>query len=266
MCRECFRMTTTDCVVYEFPCNEKVRTCMRLEKSLQRMHYFIEQDNETAHMSAFGILFELIELTARPDLRKDLIQELQRNRSILNGPHPPAHLDAEQLSDYLARIDKAVHDLTTPNPAVRSPQSLRDNDWLSTVRARSKIPGGNCCFDLPSLHYWLGKPFEERYAHFTRLLSSMGPIEQAVDVILDLLRGTISRRSCTAQAGNVNLSIPSGVTWSLIRITLPTSSIHIPEVSVNKFMLWIHFLDAADSMKTPPSRATIDFDLGLCGL
>ena len=259
-------MSFSDCVVYEFPCNEKIRTCMRLEKSLQRMHYFIEQDNETAHMSAFGILFELIELTARPDLRKDLIQELQRNRSILLGPNPPAHLDAEQRQAYVTRLDTAIHDLTTPNASIKSPQSLRDNDWLSTVRARSKIPGGNCCFDLPSLHYWLGKPFAERHAHFTRLLSSMGPIEKAVDVILDLLRGTMSSRSCTAQSGNVNLSVPPGVTLSLIRITLPTSSIHIPEVSVNKFMLWIHFLDATASMKTPPSRSTVHFDLGLCGL
>lgn len=259
-------MLTSDGVVYEFPCNEKIRTCLRLEKSLQRMNYFIEQDNETAHMSAFGILFELIELTARPDLRKDLIQELQRNRAILTGPTPPAHLNADALAEYTARLEHAVHRLAAPNPAIKSPQSLRDNDWLSTVRARSKVPGGNCCFDLPSLHYWLGKPFAERHAQFTDWLSSMGPIEEAVNVILALLRSSIRHQACTAQLGSINLPIPHGTACSLVRIALPADSIHIPEVSVNKFMLWIHFLDASERMKTPPSRATVEFDLGVCGI
>lgn len=259
-------MSESRTVIYEFPCNEKIRTCLRLEKTMQRMHEFITQDSETAALSAFVTLFELIDLTTRPDLRKDLIQELQRNRATLAATTPPECFTPDMISDYLTRIDTALKALITPNPAIKSPQSLRDNDWLSTIRTRSKMPGGCCCFDLPSLHFWFGKPFEERHAQFVHWLAGTEAIKNAVDLILDILRSTISHRACSAKEGSVNLPVPTPLGWSLIQIGMPANSIHIPEVSVNKFMLWIHFLDASAQMRTPPSRSDIDFDLGLCGI
>ena len=253
-------------VIYEYPCTEKIRVCLRLEESIRRMEYFIEQDNRTAHLSAFRILFDLIELTTRSDLRKDLIQELQRLRAALSSPARPIRIDDEAAAEYLPEIIRTVQGLATPAPASRSPQSLRDSDWLSLIRTRSGMPGGNCCFDLPSLHYWLGRPFEERRGQFLEWLASSHSIRDAVQLILGILRSTAVWRPCQAKAGSARLQVPANTNLGLVQVLMPAESIHIPEVSVNKFMLWIHFLDAAERMRTPPSRSDIEFDIGLCAI
>jgi cell division protein ZapD len=259
-------MTASQSIIYEFPCTEKIRMCMRLERTMSRMRYFMEQQDERAAMVAMAILFELIDLTTRPDLRKDLIQELQRMKQKLSGSDCPACFDAPQHELFLAQIDLALSALLDPDPTMRSPQSLRDNDWLSTVRTRSQIPGGCCGFDLPSLQFWLSRPFEVRHEQFRKWLRGMTPIKLAIDCILDVLRSSVAVQHCEAKAGNFNLPVPGAINWAIVQIALPPESTHIPEVSVNKFMLWIHFLDSSERMKTPPSRDDFEFDLGICGI
>lgn len=260
-------MTAPFSLIYEFPCTEKIRMCMRLERTMSRMRYFMEQNDERSTLVAFDILFELIDLTTRPDLRKDLIRELQRIKAKLtDAAIPPVNLDQAKCELFLMNIESALSTLLSPDPSIRSPQALRDNDWLSTIRTRSKLPGGLCSFDLPSLHYWLGRPFEERHDQFSRWLRGMAPIKIAVDCILEVMRSTVTVQHCEASAGNFKLPVPSPINWELIQIAMAPDAPHIPDVSVNKFLLWIHFLDAEAQMKTPPSRADFEFDLGICGI
>ncbi len=240
--------------------------CLRLERTLSRMRYFMEQRDERSAMACMDILFELIDLTTRPDLKKDLIQELQRIRQILSGANCPPAVSHAEACRFLEQIDACISTLLSPDPTLRGPQTLRDNDWLSTIRTRSKLPGGCCDFDLPSFHYWLGRPYEERKAQFEIWLRGMSPIEGAIECVLTILRSTVRIRHCQAKAGNFNLPAPNPINWALVQIAMSKDSPHIPEVNVNKFMLWIHFLDAQKQMKTPPSRDDFEFELGICGL
>jgi len=254
-------------LIYEFPCTEKIRMCMRLERTMSRMRYFMEQNDERSTLVAIDILFELIDLTTRPDLRKDLVQELQRiKQKLQDTEQPPVNIDPAKCALFIANIDAALSLLLVPNSAFRSPQSLRENDWLSTIRTRSKLPGGLCSFDLPSLHYWLGRPFEERHEQLTNWLRGMAPFMIAIECILEVMRSSVSVQRCRATAGNYKLPVPNQINWALVQIAMDPDMPHIPDISVNKFMLWIHFLDAEDQMRTPPSRADFDFDLGICGI
>ncbi len=251
-------------VTYEFPCNEKVRSFLRLEEGIRRTHYFIEQDDPTACLVAFSMLFELIELTGRPDLRKTLVQELQRNRMSIAAGDVPAALRGESVTDLLDELDRVIHSLVVPDPTIKTTQALRDNDWLNLIRARRQMPGGNCCFDLPSLHYWMAKPFEEKHRQFEQWLQGAVVFRDSVTLILKILRGTAESRTCQAVDGTFHLPVDSRNSWSLLQVTLPIESNHIPEISVNRFALWIHFLDASSQMKTTPSRSSFPFELRLC--
>ncbi|MCF0253053.1 MAG: cell division protein ZapD [Duodenibacillus sp.] len=252
----------TERITYEFPCTERVRACLRLEKTFSRMRYFVTQDNGFAFAQAFSVLFEIIELTSRQDLRKEIVQELQRCQvALLNRRTPAAPETAQAL---LAQIGRAVESLMAMQPRMTSPQSLRDNEWLSMVRARTRMPGGGCTFDLPSLHYWMGRPAEERYAQFASWLRSTQPIYEGVTVLLNVLRSSVVPQVCRAEAGSA--SFPPGPNLALVQIAMPVESRCIPEVSVNKFKVWVHFLEAGPEMKTPPSRASFDFELGLCAI
>ena len=119
---------------------------------------------------------------------------------------------------------------------------------------------------LKSLHYWLNKPFEERHAVMQSWLDRMTPTRNAVECILEIMRSTIDVRRCEARSGSCSLPAQGAQNWSIVQVAVPSDSRQIPEVSVNKFMLWIHFLEAGESMRTTPSRADFAFDLGVCGI
>lgn len=253
-------------VVYEFPGNEKTRACLRLEHCFAAMRYFLEKDSDATAAATFDTLFDLINLTMRPDLKKDLIQDLQRTRIILTSPTCPDTIPVEEREGFAEEIRQTVKSLVSPAPGTHTPQSLRENDWLGLVRTRSGVPGGCCSFDMPSLHYWLSRPFERRHSDMQRWVAGTRSIEDAVALYLRLLRRTEQISSCRAQKGLLSQSVSNGKCWSLIRIGLPADQAIIPDVNINKFILWIHFNDVTEGMRTPPSRANVEFTLGLCAI
>ena len=73
-------MSDSDVISYEFPCNEKIRTYLRLEALFHRFDWLAAQDSPVAHHCAIGALFDLTDATARSDLRNELVQGLERRR------------------------------------------------------------------------------------------------------------------------------------------------------------------------------------------
>lgn len=67
-------MSDSDVLSYEFPCNEKIRTYLRLEALFHRFDWLAAQDSPVAHHCAIGALFDLTDATARSDLRNELVQ------------------------------------------------------------------------------------------------------------------------------------------------------------------------------------------------
>jgi cell division protein ZapD len=63
--------------------------------------------------------------------------------------------------------------------------SIAQDDWLRPSTACCHT--GWCEFDLPSYHYWLHQPAEERMQHAT-LAGTLRPFWAAVDIVLGLLR------------------------------------------------------------------------------
>lgn len=255
-----------NCVIYEFPGNEKIRACLRLEHCFAAMHFFLQQDAVIASTASFDTLFDLINLTMRPDLKKDLIQDLQRVRIVLTSPSCPETIPMDERNFFAEEIRKTVKSLVSPSPGFHTPQSLRENDWLGLVRTRSAVPGGCCSFDMPSLHYWLSRPEEKRKADMQRWVAGTQSIEDAVTLYLRLLRRTEQISACRAQKGTLSRSVSGEKNWALLRIRLTPEQAVVPDVNINKFILWIHFNDITEGMRTPPSRANVEFTLGLCAL
>ena len=68
---------------YEFPLNERVRTMLRLEDLFSRLDQLIAGNEHCDHHEALGVLFEILEVTSRGELKSDLLQELERQKRIL---------------------------------------------------------------------------------------------------------------------------------------------------------------------------------------
>ena len=67
-------------ITYEFPYNEHIRTLLRLENLALRCLHFVNSDHSIDHQAALSLLFEITEVASRLDLKRDILQDLERVR------------------------------------------------------------------------------------------------------------------------------------------------------------------------------------------
>ena len=123
---------------YEFPLNERVRTLMRLEALCARMNYFVDRSNVADHQAALLTLFEILEVASRADLKPDLLQELERQKRVLNTLQDNPGISKSALTTLLDDMEKTSIRLLDMSGKVG--QHLRDNEWLMGIKQRAGIP------------------------------------------------------------------------------------------------------------------------------
>ena len=228
-------MSDSDVISYEFPCNEKIRTYLRLEALFHRFDWLAAQDSPVAHHCAIGALFDLTDATARSDLRNELVQGLERRRQQTEAG-TPRH---QHLTDL-------IHDIT--RIVGKSGQSIRENEWLQLIRTRQSLAGGTCEFDLPVLHHWLSMPFAARHEELQGWVASFEPIRNAIQMVIDEIRANCVVQTLEAKSGSMQYPV-NGRRYLLARIELPRDAEVIPEVSANKY-------DAVDPLLEVPTKTT----------
>ena len=254
-------MTQDHEVIYEYPFSERVRTLLRLEDLFEKLGYFCVQEHSFCHHTALLTLFEVLEVTTRSDLRGELLQELERHKQSLLALRNNPQVAEEALVSVLAQIDAAQAALNATSG--RAGQHLRDNEWLMSIRSRAIIPGGTCEFDLPSYHAWLMRPSAERIADLQTWVGPLAQFSEALGIVLRLLRESAQHSTRAAQAGSYQQML-QGRTYSLLQVRLDKSLGAIPEISANKYMLWIRFTTADRDLKPRPFERDVHFDLALC--
>lgn len=248
---------------YEFPLNERVRTMLRLEYLFYRVELFIVRNDSIDHHAALGVIFEILEVAARADLKSDLLQELERQKKILSALHSNPAISEAALEAILNEIENASMDLLAMNGKIG--QHLRDNEWLMGIKQRACIPGGVCEFDVPSYHYWQHQSVETRREHLLSWLNPMLPLRESLSIILKLLRESDKVHHFTAIQGNFQ-QMQGGKVAQMLRIHLEQALPCIPEVSANKYALNIRFVTANYAAKTTAYDQDVPFDLTFCSL
>lgn len=248
---------------YEFPLNERVRTLLRLEDLFNRIELLIKRNESIDHHNALGVLFEILEVSARADLKSDLLQELERQKKILLPLRNNPAISEEALDAILDDIDGASTDLLSMSGKIG--QHLRDNEWLMGIKQRACIPGGVCEFDLPSYHYWQHQDPVSRRDHLLSWLTPLLPLRDGLSIILKMLRESDKVHHFTAIQGSFQ-QMQGGKVAQMLRIHLETALPCIPEVSANKYALNIRFVSADYAAKTTPYDRDVPFDITFCSL
>jgi cell division protein ZapD len=250
-------------ISYEFPLNERVRTMLRLEDLFFRVCRFIDSDESPDHHAALGVLFEILEVASRADLKSDLLQELERQKKVLNGLHNNPEISEAALDALIADIENTSAGLLKMSGKIG--QHLRDNEWLMGIKQRAVIPGGVCEFDLPSYHYWQHQSAEFRQANLKEWLGPLLPLRDGLTILLKLLRESGRIHHFTAFHGSFQ-QMQGGRVAQMLRITLNAELPCIPEVSANKYALNIRFVEAKYTAKTALYDQDVAFDLTFCSL
>ncbi len=256
-------------ILYEYPINEKIRTFLRLEDLFQRIEYFLESDSPYEHHAALSALFDIAEISVKPELKSELIAELDRQKQTLLSYKDDPNVLTNVLNSTISDIQSIIDCLISLSSKLG--QHIKKNDWLMSIRNRINIPGGTCEFDLPNYHWWLCQFPEIRVKIFRNWLSPFEPLTKSFTLILRLLRGSGHLFEYTAENSTFSLNF-SDVDLSqdlqLARVIIDRSIAAVPEISGNKHTLNIRFTKSTLSELKPKNYdendGKVPFKLILC--
>jgi cell division protein ZapD len=251
-------------ITYEYPLNERIRTLLRLEDLFERSRHFIARTDQHDHHMALLTLFEILEVASRADLKSDLLQELERQKQVLLSFKNNPDIAEEALNGVLRDIEQAAQALFSMTGKIG--QYLRENDWLMSIKQRTGIPGGACEFDLPSYHYWLHRPAEERTGQLAAWTGPLHPLRDGSAIILRILRESGKPQALAAQQGMFQQML-GGKTAQMLRLRLDREQPCVPEISANKYVLNIRFIaQNAEDAKPRTADWDVGFELTFCNL
>ena len=211
---------------------------------------------------ALATMFEVMDVASRADLKSDLLKELERHRSQLQGYRGNPQISEAALDAVVARIDHAFDGLNQlPGKAG---QALTGNDWLMSIRSRISIPGGTCGFDLPGYYTWQQYPAERRRADLSRWTASLMPLAEALHVLLRLLRDSGAPQRVVAVSGQFQQSLPAGRSYHLMRVRLEDGTLLVPEISGHRLMAMVRLMQPDADGRLRPSSNDTEFELTLC--
>lgn len=250
-------------ISYEYPLNERIRTLLRLEDLYARVAYFIGQPHGLEHHTALLVLFEIVEVASRADLKSDLLQELERQKQMLEPLRNNPAISEEALDALLREIDQTISNLHGMMGKVG--QHMRDNEWLMSIKQRTNIPGGVCEFDLPSYHFWLNQDAELRRRELNSWLTPMLPIHSGIRIVMRMLRDSGKAVSHVAQNGSFQQML-SGKVVQMLRVQLPDDLPCFPEISANKYAINIRYTALGGPQKPRVCEQDVAFEMTLCSL
>lgn len=249
---------STSMISYEHPLNERIRTLLRLEDLYDRVARFAGREEAADHHVALLSLFEVLEVASRADLKSDLLQELERQKQSLESLRYNPAISEAALDDVLAQIDRATTRLLALSGKIG--QHLRDNEWLMAIKQRAALPGGVCEFDLPSYHYWLHLPADERRRDLEGWLTPFLPIQEGLAIVLHILRDS-GRASRQVAHGGSFQQMQGGRLAQMLCVRFDRESRCIPEISANKYALNIRFTLQSPGQRPKGCETDVEFDL-----
>ncbi|HET7298384.1 MAG TPA: cell division protein ZapD, partial [Burkholderiales bacterium] len=186
--------------------------------------------------------------------------ELERQKQVLLSFRNNPDIAEQALASVLRDIEQASQALFSMTGKIG--QYLRENDWLMSIKQRTGIPGGACEFDLPSYHYWLHRPSEERTGQLAAWTGPLYPLRDGSAIVLRILRESGKPQAVSAPQGMFQQML-GGKTAQMLRLRLDPKMPCVPEISANKYVLNIRFVIQDGSNQSPESRArTADWDVG----
>lgn len=249
---------------YDYPFNERIRTLLRIEDLFLKISHHINGATEFNHHSALIYLFQILDVIDRAELKTDLLQELDRQKLVMRNLRGNPTISESLLNEVIEEIETTA--LALRSNASKLGQSLRDNDWLMSIKQRAGIPGGVCEFDVPSYHFWLGLEQERRANDLDNWLQPLRPVNSAVRIILHILRGSGATTHLIANGGVYQQMLGGIKPAQMVRIEVADDLNCFPEVSANKYAINVRF----NSLETAQRPRSCDFDvpfaLTLCNL
>ena len=249
---------------YDYPFNERIRTLLRVEDLFAKVLHNVAAGHEYHHHCALLTLLQILDVVDRSELKSELLQELDRQKHAMHLLVGNPAIVADALQATLKDIDIASNGLRLETTKLG--QTLRANEWLMSIKQRAGIPGGVCEFDVPSYHYWLGLGEERRTRDLESWLKPLIPMQQAIIIILRILRGSGLTSKLVAVNGAYQKMLGGAKPAQMLKIEMDDGVNCFPEVSANKYAINIRFNSLDCTQKPQKFEDDVQFSLTLCNL
>lgn len=246
--------------LYEFPLCEKVRNYLRLEQLFAQLKEAKSAESENQYLYFFEVLFNVIDLVDRLDLRTDFLRDIDSHeRKLVHWSQHP-DIDAQALELALQNLHRIGSEIKRNK---KLGASLREERFLSNIRQRFTIPGGVTSFDLPSLFCWLKQNTTSKQQDMEQWLAQLDIIDNSLEMLLSFLREKSRFQDMVSASGFYQGTVEDKV--ELVRIQCDRASDIYPVVSGSRNRYGVKFmkLDAASGTSGAVTD-TIEFQLSCC--
>ena len=249
-------------ILYEYPFNERLRTYLRLEQLFLRLGELIPRAHPLDHHYALVTMFEVMDVAARADLKTDVLKDLEKHKLQFDSYRGNPSISEAALDGVIGQLDQCFAALNAQNG--KAGQALTENDWLMSIRSRVGIPGGTCGFDLPAYSAWQHHTPEARHRDLQGWAASLGPLADAVFLLLRLMRDAGLPQKVAAERGQFQQNLPPGRTFQLLRLMIDPALRLIPEISGNRLIVSVRLMRQEEGGRLVPSHEDTAFELTLC--
>ncbi len=250
-------------IIYEQPLNERIRTFLRLEFLFQQARSHLFRHSAWDSRAAINTLFDIVNIFSRSDLKTEVMKELERQAGFLERLAENPQVDTSRLEDILNDIDLLIDRLYAAN---NQSFDLRGNELLNSIKQRSSIAGGCCDFDLPAYHLWLSQPEEKRIIDIQKWIEPFEPIQEAIKLIMRLIRESAQPRNEIAEGGFFQLNLDPSAITQMIRVTLDSGQPYYAEISGGKHRITIRFMESYIYERPKQTSLNVPFRLYCCTL
>lgn len=246
--------------LYEFPLCEKVRNYLRLEQLFAQLNEAKRAQSEYQYLYFFEVLFNLIDMVDRLDLRTDFVRDIDAHeRKLLHWSQHP-NIDNEALEIALQNLTRLGSELKKNK---KLGASLRDERFLSNIRQRFSIPGGVTSFDLPSLFCWLKQPNTNKQTDMEKWMKQLSLVDRSLAMLLSFLREKTTFQNMVSKSGFYQGTVEDKI--ELVRIQCNRASGIYPVVSGSRNRYGVKFMQLNPESGTSGAvTGTIEFQLACC--
>ncbi len=252
----------SETTIFEHPLNEKCRTWLRLSHLFEQFEFHLPRIEEWHARAAMTALLDIANVLSRADIKSELLKELDRYRQSLGRMADSPGVDTDRLQHILQELQQTCRGVRDINGQLG--QSLRGNEFLNSIVQRSSIAGGNFDFDLPQYHYWLRMPQQERSLQLDDWRHEVSAVQDAVELLLSLIRNSAVPSQETAINGFYQQSLPGNVAAQLVRVGISSASAIYTEISGGKHRFTVRFMDCTDWQHPTQADRDIPFTLSTC--
>lgn len=251
--------------LYEQPLNERIRSFLRLQKLFKQFLFHKEKSSSWDHSIAVNSLNDILTFSTRSDIKLEALKELERQHIKLERLAQRPNVDHTQLKNLLTKQTSVIEKLQSSSGQIG--QALQSVELLNSIKQKSSVPGCICDFDLPAYQYWMTRHEDVRRNNLESWFNSFTELQNAVDLILEVLRQSETHTEEIAEKGFFQKNLDSNQTVQLIQIGIDTDKDYYPEISAGKQRFSIRFLtNNAPDIRPEQCQNDVTFNLSMCNI